>query len=254
MKFRVFGGLDCPDSVLAQLSIVSNLSPAVVAKLVDHCTNTISFSAEATTAGGAASGSVGTSRWSDIARETLMLQQSLSGADFGLTPAGTAEVVDSLTFAQAITAIHTLVSNITRYNVAKEAATEDLTMLGLDPAVAEVIVTGTLSGYAQLRTALIRQTPSHHAVRGVQFTAVQRAAGEFDSATNTFSPVSEESQEEEAPSLATLIRSKWLVDSSRHADSASGVVIDLSLDKARALLVELMTARELLRTQNVIVA
>jgi hypothetical protein len=257
MKFRLFGGLDCPDSVLAQLSIVSNLSPAVVAKLVDHCTNTILFSAEATAGaggGGASSGSTSSSsRWSDIARETVMLQQSLTAADFGITNPSQEAVVDSLTFAQAVTAIHTLVSNITRYRVAPEAAAEDLTMLGLDPAVADVIVAGTHSGYTQLRAALVRQMPSHHAIRGVNFSSVHRVAAEFHQDTNTFT-ASDAAGDETSALLAPLVRSRWLVDASRHHDAASAITIDMTVDKARALLVELMTARAFLKTQNTLVS
>jgi hypothetical protein len=256
MKFRLFGGLDCPDSVLAQLSVVANLSPAVVAKLVDHCTNTILFSAEATAGaggGGASSGtSTSSSRWSDIARETVMLQQSLTAADFGVTNPSQEAVVDSLLFAQAVTAIHTLVSNITRYRVAPEAAAEDLTMLGLDPAVADVIVAGTHSGYTQLRAALVRQMPSHHAIRGVNFSSVYRVAGEFQQDTNTFT--ASDAGGDETSALAPLVRSRWLVDASRHSDAASAITIDMTVDKARALLVELMTARAFLKTQNTLVS
>lgn len=262
MKFRLFGGLDCPDSVLAQLSVVSTLPPAIVAKLVDHCTNVILFSADATVGSASSSsstanseglmGSSSNSRWSDIARETSNLHQSIA-ADIHNASAGSeatsgqaaTSMSSALRFAQALTAIHTLVTNMTRYDVSADAATEDLTMLGLDPAVAEVVVSGTHGVFSQLRTALQRQLPMHHAIRGMDAALIERSAGTFTDEGKFV-----ESTADDAGTLPPLVRTRWLVDGSRHADGAAAVTIDISLEKARALLVELTMARDILEKHN----
>ncbi|KAF8304270.1 hypothetical protein TcYC6_0037030 [Trypanosoma cruzi] len=142
MKLRLFGGMDCPDSVLARLAVVAAVEPVAAAKMSDHAVTILLLTTH------------------EDARETdsdglgvLDVQNKLFFSQREMMEIGVARV------AQALTAIHTVVLNIVKYDVSDNDAVRELGILGLSEESAAAVVSPVQTHRMELASALLRQTP-----------------------------------------------------------------------------------------------
>jgi hypothetical protein len=226
MKFRLFGGLDCPDTVLAQLSVVANMPTALLSRMVDHVTTVVLLASKAQLDGAAAGGRP---------QETELDVQNA-------TFFASADVKDLLRMdvAQALTALHTIVANIIRFNITGDTAVHEMSMLGLAAEAAEVIAAGSAGFSSQLRQALIDATAVVAAVTQPQAKVVSK--------TELVVAEGEDGSKSLVPSDAAAALEVQLTMQL----NGSNVTLLMTPDKCRALLSELITARQIIKEQNVL--
>jgi hypothetical protein len=133
MKFRLFGGSDCSDALLAQLAELSNLPAAAVRVVVDYALDSMQRSASANAAG-------------EAERDAFLAEMEAAG-------------VNAMAAAQSACAAHEILGNIVRYHVTSEAAQHELSMLGLPRSVTDVIVQGQQAHASDLVAAAKRAIP-----------------------------------------------------------------------------------------------
>jgi hypothetical protein len=220
MKFRLFGGLDCPDTVLAQLSVVANLPTALLTRMVDHVTTVMLLFSKQHDGGSVAPGQA----------TELEVQNEIFFASADIKD------LDRMEVAQALTSLHTIVANIIRFNVPGDAAINELSMLGLAAEAAEVISAGCSGFSSQLRQALVEAMPVVAAATQPQATVVARthvALGEGGELVDG----------DEGKRLAVQLVMQI---------NGRSVTLSLTPDKCRALLSELIVARQIIKEQNVL--
>jgi hypothetical protein len=181
MKFKLFGGSDCPDLVLSQLAYFTQLSPETVRSLTEQCLILVltPCAAQRPAAGEALSPTdvenleTRDAAWAEITA-ACSRQAELAVSD-GRIPVR-ASVRESATQQQCaplgemeqaavLCAITTLCVNYHRYGVPPAAAAGELTMLGLDTEQAEAMM-------SQLRLA-------HTAMTEMMAATVPRIPAEF---------------------------------------------------------------------------
>jgi hypothetical protein len=202
MKFAIFGGADCPDALLSQLSIVAAMPAAaqwqaVLDYALDALTRPVAVGAAAD----------GDDETVDDARDRFLGSEAFAA-------------VDPFDAAQAACAMHHLLLNVARYAVPHETALQELSMLGLERAVAEAMVAGLTARDAAVKAALAAAVPMLPGVTGATATVWRR------------------SDTDAAEVHLTLPRSRG---------TAPAVTVALSGERMRALLAELVTARDTLR-------
>ena len=136
MKFRLFGGMDCPDTLLSQLSAVSRFPLGIVTRIADHVTTVLL--------------SHTTSDQEHFNECAVQNQFFFNNSD--IAPLNTMEV------AQALVAAHTVIVNIIRRNLTADIATHELNLLGLELETAEAIAGAATAFEKQLRGALLHKT------------------------------------------------------------------------------------------------
>ena len=237
MKFRLFGGLDCPDTVLAQLSIVANMPTALLSKMVDHVTTIILLFSKAQQDSSANDSSTAPS--SSASELEVQNEIFFASADF--------KELQRMDVAQALTALHTIISNIIRFNVPNDAAVNEMSMLGLAAEAADVIAAGCGGFSAQLRQALLDRTPLINAVSQPQATVLSRTHVELAEAEDGSRQLVEVEGTRSLVVQLTLAQQQL-------GSSAGGrnLVLTLTPDKCRALLSELIIARQIVKDQNVL--
>jgi hypothetical protein len=222
MKFRLFGGLDCPDTVLAQLSVVAGLPAVLLSRMVDHVTTVILLSSKA----------------QRDAASTESQETELEVQNNILFASSDIKVIDRMDVAQALTALHTIVANIIRFNVPGDTATNEMSMLGLSAEAAEAISAGCMGYSSQLRQALIESTAVVAAVVNPQAqvfsdTNVVAAADE----SGTMGLVDGDGEQSHWVKLSVQIGGETMS-------------LTMTPDKCRALLSELISARQIIKEQN----
>ncbi|PBJ70896.1 hypothetical protein BCY84_17788 [Trypanosoma cruzi cruzi] len=142
MKLRLFGGMDCPDSVLARLAVAAAVEPVAAAKMSDHAVTILLLTTH------------GDARETDSdGLGVLDVQNKLFFSQREMMEIGVARM------AQALTAIHTVVLNIVKYDVSENDAVRELGILGLSEESAAAVVSPVHTHRMELASALLRQTP-----------------------------------------------------------------------------------------------
>jgi hypothetical protein len=148
MRFRLFGGADSSDAFLAQLCIVAAMDLPQVQALTAAVASSFQAHPSASADGGNSA-----EEW----RDGFFADAAL------LTAAGGEEQL-----AGGACAVHCLLQNIVRYDVATEAALKEMSMLGLAAPVSEAIAKAAASNHGTIRASLLR--------RAAMFPQVLRSA------------------------------------------------------------------------------
>ena len=208
MKFLVFGGADCPDLVLAQLAGLSALTDAEADAVVD-------FAVEALAKGAPPPGDAASD--AEEARDALLASEALQGAD-------------PYAVAQAACALHTLARNTARYRVPLDTASHEFGLLGVPSGVVDAMARAIAANDAAIHTALADEVPKRPGAAVAEPGAKAWLRGE----------------EQDPEVHVTLCPTRGLVSGAPVAGAAP-LRLALTPEKARALLAELVNARETMR-------
>lgn len=156
MKFRLFGGADCPDTLLAQLAVVSSLSIA-------QCESLLDFVLE----------SFESTEGRDAEEQRRELLKTL--AETGLLVSTLQQKTD---LAHALCAFHTLMGNAVRYELSSEVVGHELSMIGASPDLVELFKQQYIAHAASIRIALVLRTPKRGSRMVTEVTPVIRGETE----------------------------------------------------------------------------
>ena len=214
MKFKLFGGSDCSDYLLAQLASVAALAetPGIVASLTENAVlNLLGGSTEDQEAAGS-----GARRAAEDTVVEMMQTEMFAQLDEG-------------ELAQAMVAVHAVVESMVKYNVSYDHAVNDMTMLGLPKeGCAEIIAEMTSAQMTKLRAVAVNnRTPARPPVL-------------MDGSNATVFVGKNSSGDDEGHEQPVLVRVPVSVGPSQEFD------LDLTPEQARTLLGEMVRARELL--------
>lgn len=236
MKFRLFGGLDCPDVVLAQLSVVAGMPVQMVSRFADHVTTVIVQTLQQQQQ----------QQQSGDASASSENQGDYAALHAGFMQSPEIRGMPIMDVGMALSALHALITNITRFGVPHDVATNELSMLGLSSEAAETIVGSTQAYATQLREAQRRKQP-----RAATISAPVVKLYEKRAATATLTP--------DETGVAS-----WAVDDEGHVGQTVSLsfvhvtgdgrsekrVVDMTHDQARALLAELVAARRVMEQHS----
>lgn len=251
MKFRLFGGFDCPDLLLAHLAALSATcdacGPAVVGSLCECALGAIL----STTAGPPLDGDGSPEDpWEGLgsAHSGLLVSLSLSGVKGG-----------KMNFAQAVVGLRSLMDGILRYRVPFDVAVKELTMLGLAKEAADAVVAALRPERDNLQQRLLRNALP----RAQHWTAATAGSGGAPLLLSSVTPLAvlpvsqarcsvwrnKQSGVHRVEVVALAARPKPRGDGQDGQEGSSTVHAPLLLadDKLRALLAEMIVARESLR-------
>lgn len=192
MRFRLFGGADCPDALLAQLSVLAPLGDDAARSIIEFVVESLSR----TERPGEAS--------AQESRDQLVAEVGLPAMDV----------------AQAACAVDELLRSMLRHDVPEDTAAHELSMLGLHKSLVDALIQGRNSRSTDLGRAATLRLPKMPGVAHVATTQ---------------------------PSLSA--EGGVSVHATLHFDDGvtPPAAFDMPVDKARALLAELVEARESLR-------
>jgi hypothetical protein len=153
MKFKIFGGLDCPDFLLSQIATLSVLPPVAVGELSAHIVQDL---VENNTDGKA---------WNAVETAVVPLFPDTDQA--------------ALSFAMASCATKTLLVNVVRFQVELAKANDELTMLGMSKEQSDAL-TGPLTDHTTLtllRNVQVGATPQQDDIGAVALMSTTRCNG-----------------------------------------------------------------------------
>ena len=205
MKFKIFGGLDCPDYLLAQVSVLSTLPVPMVSLFAEFCVSAF------------------------LARSKLQPVDDAPFYDEVL-----ASELPSMAVAQSLTAMHSLITQISRFQVNADTAINELTMLGVSKEAAEAMLSAHQAHADALMAACVAHTPMLPGVSCCEASAWVATA------------VSAEGEAAEDATSTIFIKLAQRLRPCTVDDGRRDVVVEVDPDKAKALLAELVVARETL--------
>ena len=232
MRFQIFGGSDCPDHVLSQLAGLGQLSAmqveAVAEYVIDHLAmNPVDLI-----------GPESTNAMID-ARDALLSLDCFADNDHEFP----------FLVSQAACALHCLLRNTARYAVPIEIATKEFTLLGIEPAVCESLCRQYQPQAAAILGRLSAEVPLLSGVVPVEVDASGTTTSEEATATIWYrgNPDGQEEADQE-PEIhlalnATVLNGRAVVKLS----GSPSLHLSMSPEKLRALLAELVAARESLK-------
>ncbi|ORC85942.1 uncharacterized protein TM35_000311280 [Trypanosoma theileri] len=298
MSFKLFGGLDCADNLLARLAVVADLNAAIATKMAEHVVTILllephsdksekgnTFTRDDNTLVTVGAGMISTTTSSSSS--SLLLHASVSPPNLltgndekpqqqqhyqvHQTEQNELDMHNQLFFkqpemvklgeakvAQALTAIHTIATNMIRFDVSHNDAVEELTVLGLDEEVALAIVASVHAHRHSIAMILLDQTPllsfANFALpyndKTVKCPIVQN---ETSFGIRAF--LYDQNGLAGGRRLFNIQRCKEEMDQKSESSAEmmvvwkvrDGIEIHIPIQKARALFAELVIAREMLR-------
>ena len=279
MKFKLFGGLDCPDAVLAQLSLVSQLSPSSVTSLCEFVINALLSRSDVTSLADVEplnEAFLSSKENSDYFSTFLSLHQATTSGNDGGNPTRGKKKGESATrsttietaaekeervrinMGHALVALHTVVSNVVRFSVTPAALTNELSMLGLGTDVAEVISTQIVASFSELYQSALTSNPTFcspiHPMETLSATILTKQSAEVVRGEDgSVAVVPDDVEKFVVMTVETATSSDEIHHggpSSAEVHRSSKVFLEFTVDKAMALLAELVQARRALLQHN----
>lgn len=219
MRFKLFGGLDCPDFLLAQLSVVASLPAEIVAKCTDNAIAVILAPPQCP-----ADAAVANDEFLLQCAADVTAWRAAEGA--GRSGPATSPLLAAV---EAATAVHSIVESAVRFRVPADTCANELSMLGLAAEVADAITASLTACAAPLYKAQLRAMPM---LAGIAAPSASIWAADDGS--------------------GALVRLRFST-SRQHATTAPAAgdtVLEMTALQSQALLAELVRARRELGEEN----